>query len=47
MTYVESKKKKLRWNYLQNKNRLTDTENTLIVTKEEKGGEGKHTNYYI
>ena len=27
-------------NYLQNRNRLTDMENRLVVTKEEGGGRG-------
>ena len=36
---MESKKKKYKWTYLQNKSRLTDIENKLIVTKgERKGG---------
>ena len=30
----------LKWTYLWNRNRLTDTENTLVVAKEEGTGEG-------
>ena len=41
--------------YMQNRNRLTDTENKLVVTKgEREGGEGhvrgmglRDTNYYV
>ena len=29
-----------RWTYLQNRNRLIDTEDKLIATKREKGGKG-------
>ena len=35
--YVESKKW-YKWTYLQNRNRITDVENKLMVTKGEKGG---------
>ena len=35
--YVESKKW-YKWTYLQNRNRLTDLENKLMVTKGEKVG---------
>ena len=38
--YVESKKKKHKWTYLHNTNRLTDTENKL-VTKGERAGRDK------
>ena len=31
--YVESKNKLYKWSYLQNKSRLTDIENKLMVTK--------------
>ena len=31
--YVESKKKWYKWIYLQNRNRLTDIENKLMVTR--------------
>ena len=34
--YVESIKKKYKWTYLQNRNRLTDIENKLMVTKGER-----------
>ena len=37
--YMESKKSWYKWTYLQNRNRLTDIENKLMVTKGE-GGEG-------
>ena len=36
--YVESKKKKIQRMYLQNRNRLTDIENKLKVTKGKRGG---------
>ena len=40
-SYVESNFKKwYKWTYLQNRNRLTDIENKLMVTKEEMLGEG-------
>ena len=36
--YVESEKnKKYKWTYFQNRNRLTDIENKLMVTKGERG----------
>ena len=35
---MKSKKKRYRWTYLQNRNRFTDTENKLMITKEERGG---------
>ena len=39
--YVESNFKKwYKWTYLQNRNRLTDIENKLMVTKGETGGGG-------
>ena len=31
-------KKWYKWTYLQNRNRLTDTENKLMATKGERGG---------
>ena len=37
--YVESKIW-YKWTYVQNRNRPTDTENKLMVTKEERGGGG-------
>ena len=37
--YVESRKKGYKWIYLQNRNRLTDIENKLMITKGE-GGDG-------
>ena len=36
---TESKKKWYKWTYLQNRNRLTDLENKLMVTKGKNGGE--------
>ena len=51
--YVESKKM-IQINYLQNRNRLTDIENKLMITKGERGREGQirslglaDTYYYI
>ena len=35
--YVESKKNWYKWTYLQNRNRFTDIENKLMVTKGERG----------
>ena len=35
--YTESEKKWYKWTYLQNRNRLTDIENKLMVTKGESG----------
>ena len=41
ITYMGKLKKKwYKWTYLQNRNRLTDLENKLIVTKEERWGGG-------
>ena len=37
ITYMESKQW-YKWTYLQNKNRLTDIENKLMVIKMERGG---------
>ena len=51
--YVESKKKKYKWTYLQNRNGLTDIENKLMVTKGEGGRDKlvswqlKFIHYYI
>ena len=43
--YAKSKKKKwYKWMYLQNRSRLTDLENKLMVTK---GGRGKGLNYSL
>ena len=40
--YVESKtKERYKWTYFQNRNRPTDIENKLMVTKEERAGRGK------
>ena len=39
--YVEFKKKWCKWTDLQNRNRVTDVENKLIVTKGKSAGEGK------
>ena len=40
--YVDSKRKKKlhKWTYLQNRKRLTDTENKLMITKRKREGEG-------
>ena len=38
-------KKWYKWIYLQNRNRLLDTENRLMVTKREKGRGGEGINY--
>ena len=40
ITYMWNLKKKYKRTYLQNRNRLTDIENKLMVTKGEKGGGG-------
>ena len=37
--YVESKKKRYSWTYLQNRNRLIDIENRLMVTQRETWGD--------
>ena len=39
IAYTWNLKKCYKWTYLQNRNRLTDTENKLMVTKVEKGRE--------
>ena len=36
--YMLNLKKGYKWTYLQNRNRLTDRENKVIVTKGERGG---------
>ena len=42
ITYMWNlKKKKYKWTYLQNRNRATDIENKLMVTKGERGGRDK------
>ena len=38
--YMESKKKRCKWTYLQNRNRPTDIENKLMVPKRERVEEG-------
>ena len=38
ITYMWDLKKGYKWTYLQNRNRVTDVENKLIVTKGEGGG---------
>ena len=38
ITYMWNLKKWYKWTYLQNRNRLTDIENKLMVTKGEGGG---------
>ena len=40
ITYMESKQW-YKWTYLQNKNRLTDIENKLMVAKRDSGGRDK------
>ena len=47
--YVESKKEKIEQTYLQNRNRHTDIENILKVTKEERDKLGvyRYTLLYI
>ena len=40
ITYMWNLKKWHKWTYLQNRNRLTDTENKLMVTKGDSGGGG-------
>ena len=54
ITYMWNLKKGYKWTYLQNRNRLTDSENKLKVTKGERWGEGEirklgltYTHYYI
>ena len=44
---MESKKKWYKWTYLQNKNKLIDLENELMVTNEERFGEGRVWEYGI
>ena len=38
ITYMWNLKKWYKWTYLQNRNRLRETENKLMATKEERGG---------
>ena len=38
ITYMWNLKKLHKWTYLQNRNRLTDIENKLMVTKEDRSG---------
>ena len=40
ITYMWNLKKWYKWTYLQNRNRLTDIANKLMVTKGESGGGG-------
>ena len=40
IAYIWNMKKRYKWTYLQNRNRLTDIENKLTVTKGERGGGG-------
>ena len=40
ITYMWNLKKGYKWTNLQNRNRLTDTENKLMVTKGERLAEG-------
>ena len=37
ITYMWNLKKWYKWTYLQNRNRLTDTENKLMITKGDSG----------
>ena len=39
--YMWNLKKRVQWTYLQNRNRVTDVENKLMVTKWERGGRDK------
>ena len=41
ITYMWGLKKWYRWTYLQNKNRITDVENKLMVTRGEDWGRDK------
>ena len=41
ITYMWNLKKLYKWIYLQNRNRVTDVENKLMVTKGESGGKDK------
>ena len=41
ITYMWNLKKLYQWIYIQNRNRLTDIENKLMVTKEGNGGKDK------
>ena len=38
--YVKSKKKWYKWTYLQNRNKVTDLENKLMVTRAKSEGKG-------
>ena len=38
IAYMRNLKKRYKWTYLQNRNRPTDIENKLVVTKGEAGG---------
>ena len=40
ITYMWNLKKWYKWTYLQNRNRLTDLENQILVTKGDSGGGG-------
>ena len=40
ITFMWNLKKWYKWTYLQNRNRLTDFENKIMVTKEERCGGG-------
>ena len=44
ITYMWKLKKWYKWTYLQNRNRLTDIENKLIVTKGDSGERGGEIN---
>ena len=39
--YAKSEKKWYKWNYLQNRNRLIDLENKLLVASGKDGGQGQ------
>ena len=54
ITYMWKLKKWYKWTYIQNRNRLTDRENKLMVTKGERWREGQirslgltDTQYYV
>ena len=41
ISFICEIEKSYKWTFLQTRNRLTDIENKLIVTKAESGGEGQ------
>ena len=44
--YMRNLKKVIKWTYLRNRNRFTDIENKLLVTKGNSGGRGRDNIYY-